>query len=421
MPTEPPAKTLAAPTVDYDFRDNFRRAFWLVGIGWLGSYVAGEIPGFPLQFLLKDELKLSAAALAAFNLFGNIFGYIKPILGIVSDAFPLFGTQRRNYLLIGVGGSAALYVLMGLVPRAFGTLLAVNIALFFFLNVVSTMLGALMVDVGHRHRATGRMSAQRVGLARFSALVTGPVSAWLAKFPFLWAMLAAGGIYTLLIPIVYFGMREPRTATLRTGVLTDALSQLRTLARTRTLWAAAGAVMLVVMAPGFGTPLFFYQTNVLKFSKEFLGVLAFVNAAFSILAAFVYAAACPRLSLRALLAWSIVVHTGGTLFYLFYRSPSSALWITALEGLAQTLAVLPLYDLAARATPRTSAALGYALMMSAWNLTNALANWFGSWLHDRYGLTFMQLVWLNAGTTALVLFIVPFLPASLMRREQETS
>lgn len=176
--------------------------------------------------------------------------------------------------------------------------------------------------------------------------------------------------------------------------------------------------MLVVMAPGFGTPLFYYQTDVLHFSKGFLGVLSFIGGVFGMLSAGVYVLACRRFSLRPLLAWSILVHAGGTLFYLEYRSPGSALAITALEGLAQTLAVLPLYDLAARATPKGSEALGYALMMSAWNLTAALSNWFGAWLHDHYGLTFLNLVWLNAGTTLLALIVVPFLPALLMSRRE---
>ena len=39
----------------------------------------------------------------------------------------------------------------------------------------------------------------------------------------------------------------------------------------------------------------------------------------------------------------------------------------------------------------------------------------GAYLYDRFHLTFMNLVWLNAGTTILVLVAVPFLPAVLMR------
>ena len=40
-------------------------------------------------------------------------------------------------------------------------------------------------------------------------------------------------------------------------------------------------------------------------------------------------------------------------------------------------------------------------MMSIWNIASALSDIAGSWLYDHYHLTFMNLVWLNAGTTAL--------------------
>jgi predicted MFS family arabinose efflux permease len=120
--------------------------------------------------------------------------------------------------------------------------------------------------------------------------------------------------------------------------------------------------------------------------------------------------------MRDLPVASVIFHALGTLFYLYYQSPVTAIAITALEGVTQTLAVLPVYDLAARGTPRGSEALGYSVMMSVWNLTNSLSDWVGSSLFTHYGLTFEHLVWLNAGTTALVLVAVPFLPAALLQR-----
>ena len=121
--------------------------------------------------------------------------------------------------------------------------------------------------------------------------------------------------------------------------------------------------------------------------------------------------------MRRLLVASVILHALGTLFYLSYQSSTTALAITALEGVTQTLAILPVYDLAVRGTPRGSEALGYSVMMSVWNLTNSLSDWVGSTLFTRYGLTFQHLVWLNAGTTALVLLAVPFLPKALLQRK----
>ena len=106
----------------------------------------------------------------------------------------------------------------------------------------------------------------------------------------------------------------------------------------------------------------------------------------------------------------------GTLFYLFYNSVAAALVIEGLAGFVGTLAVLPLWDLCGRATPKKNEALGYSLLMSVLNLTAALSNLAGSWLYEHLHWNFKNLVWLNAGTTALVLLIVPLIPAALMDR-----
>ena len=53
-------------------------------------------------------------------------------------------------------------------------------------------------------------------------------------------------------------------------------------------------------------------------------------------------------------------------------------------------------------------------MMSVWNVGAALSDLAGSFFFSHYHLTFKNLVWLNAGTTALVLLVIPLLPRRLV-------
>ena len=55
-------------------------------------------------------------------------------------------------------------------------------------------------------------------------------------------------------------------------------------------------------------------------------------------------------------------------------------------------------------------------MMSARNFALGSSDVIGSWLIDSQHWTFPGLVWLNAGTTALVLIFIPFMPRVLMSR-----
>lgn len=396
---------------------DLQRKMRLVGAGWLFTGLAIGITDYPLKFLLKGELALKPSELAGFIALANIPIYIKPLAGILSDTVPLFGSRRRNYLLLGLSSMAALAFTLGFAPHRYGLLLAVYIIMNVFGVLISTVLGGLMVDTAQEYSGMGRLSAQRVGIGRFVGLVAGPAGAFLSQFPFRWVMTLCAALNGLLVPLFARQLREPPIAPrVRSEVLIEAGRQCRTLVRSRTLWAAAGLVALIIAAPGFGTPLLYYQVDVLKFSKADLGVLSLVSGVFGMAGAALYAFCCSRIPLWRLLTISIVVHAVGTLFYLGYRSFPSALAITAIEGVAQTLAILPLYDLAARATPRGSEALGYSVMMSVWNLTAALSDLTGAYLHDKYHLTILNLVWLNAGTTALILVAVPFLPAALMLR-----
>ena len=116
------------------------------------------------------------------------------------------------------------------------------------------------------------------------------------------------------------------------------------------------------------------------------------------------------------LAGGIVLSSVLTLLYLYYESHRAAVIITAVNGLGGTLAVIPLYDLAARATPRGCEGLGFALMMSLRNLAVNGGDWIGSWLMQSWHWSFSGLVFISAGTTLLVLFALPLLSSGLLRR-----
>ena len=209
-------------------------------------------------------------------------------------------------------------------------------------------------------------------------------------------------------------MKEPRVEQANSESWTNAKAQFRTLMKSKTLWSAAGLLFLVYIAPGFSTPLYYYQTDTLKLSQEFIGTLILLSGGFGILGAGIYAILCRKLSLRALLYISIVISVFTTMAYLYYRSASAAAIIESQNGLIATIAELALMDLAARATPKGSEGLGFALMMSVRNGGQAISDIFGSWLIDQHHVSFFKLVWLNAGTTALILLVIPFLPSILI-------
>lgn len=418
METELPT-TYDNAEAEAERRAFLRKMSWLLAFGWAGTNVAYGIANLPFQFLLKEQLHLSPEEVARFMFWAVSTNYIKPVAGILTDSLPLFGTRRRAYLLWSLLLCGVGWMTLSAVPRQYDYLLTVYMVMYLMVVFISTTLGGVMVEIGTRFGVAGKLTAQRIGMFKVGDLLGGPVGGFLASYPFMLTTSLVAALHFALIPLVFLGIREPRTAKFNRAVWQDAGEQLRGMLRNRTLLVAALMVVLIAIAPGFGTPLFFHQTNTLKFEKQFIGNMGLIGALFGLFAAWLYRHACTRYSLKTLIGSSIVIHAVGTLFYLAYQSHTSAIVITAIEGITQTLAILPVYDLAVRATPRGSEALGYSVMMSAWNLTNGLSNWIGSAIYTRFHLTFHELVWINSGTTLLALLAVPLLPALLLNQRDE--
>jgi predicted MFS family arabinose efflux permease len=393
----------------------FQRLSLLIAAGWAGTNLGLAVADLPLKFVLKEQVGLGAAGVAGFLAIGQFTNYIKPLAGVLTDSVPLFGTRRRHYLLLSLLGTGLFWLLLAFVPRTRDAMLLTYTVLYVTVVFTSTTLGGVMVEVGNRFRAAGRLTAQRIGMFRVGSLGGGLVGGYLAQLPFIVPAALCAALHLLLVPMYYRNLPEEKQHGVNRQAWREAGRQFRTLLDSKILLAAAGMVALIAASPGFGTPLLFQQSDQLHFAKPFIGFLGLISAATGLAASAFYYAACRKMPLQSLISSSIVVHALGTLAYLYYHSEASAIVVSAISGVTVTLATLPVYDLAARATPKGSEALGYSVMMSVWNLTNALSDWSGSLLFDRFHLTFINLVWLNAGTTLLALIAVPFLPVALLR------
>lgn len=389
----------------------------LIGAGVFATTMSQPaVLRLPFQNLLKADLHVSRQMMASFFALSTLAWYFKPLAGIFTDSVPLFGTRRKYYLVLSALIAGALYLVVGVVPRTYMSVLVAMIAVNCMLVVGSTVVGGLIVEIGNRERATGRLNSSRYVVMNACTLIGGPLGGFLAARAFGLTAVAGALIALSVVPFALWMIKEPPIEHKESQAWNNAKAEFRKLMQSKTLWSAAGLLFLVYIAPGFSTPLYYFQTDVLKLSQQFIGTLILLGGAFGILGAFVYGLMCRRLTLRTLLYISIIINVAGTMLYLFYKSATAAAIIESQNGLIGTVAELALMDLAARATPKGSEGLGFALMMSVRNGGQAISDIFGSWLIDQHHVSFFHLVWLNAGTTALILIVIPFLPALLIDR-----
>jgi MFS family permease len=407
---------------------DLRRMFFLISAGlFITSFGwPGAIGQLPFRFLFKNQFHLNAAEQANFFAIATFAWYLKPLAGLLCDSFPLFGTRRRGYMIVAGAVAGLAWSLFAIAPQSYAVFFWLMVMLNADIVIASTSIGGLLVEVGQEGKATGRLASVRYAIDMVINVIAGPLGGWLAARAFGWTAGLGAMLLFLLVPVTMVLVKEPRMARRNLAVWAAAAVQFRHILRSKTMWAAAALLFFVFMAPGFGIAMNYYQQDVLRFSTEFIGRLQALAGIGGIVATGLYAYFCRKLSLRPLLLGGILLNAISSLLYLWYRSPQSAMIIDTANGFLAILGILPLFDLAARATPKGSESFGYALLMSVYNIAVfAISNPIGSWLYEHpsagWHHNLSRLIWLNTGTSLVALVLVPILPRILVSQREGES
>lgn len=402
--------------------DSVRNATIVILVGIIATTLSQTqvLAKIPIQNLLKNELHVDRTLNAAFFFWTTFPWYLKPLVGVITDAFPLFGSRRKSYMLGSTILATLSWVGLYFTPHQYSLLLWVTVAVNSFMVIMSTVVGAYLVEVGQATAGTGRLTAARQIAMYGSYLPSGALGGILASVAFGFTIGACGGITFLLVPAVILFLHEQRKRVNARELISDAGKQLKKIATAGTMWGAAGFMALFYIAPGQQTALFYRQQDFLHMNTHGQGMLLFTQGAGGVVAAGLYALACKRINLRNLLFICLTLGTLGALAYLLYYSVPLAFVAEACWGFGFVSAECALCDLAARATPKGSEGLGYSLMMSVRNFALYGTDMFGSALMDKYHLSFNKLILSNAATTAITIPLVLLLPLALVgKRDAE--
>jgi MFS family permease len=366
------------------------------------------LPNLPITFLLKDTFGLSAAQTATFFSITVIPWLIKPVYGLISDFVPLFGQRRKSYFLLTSGIAAA----MGLTLSMMGSYSYWGIAIFFTLMglglaFTDVLTDALMVENGQRLGLTGPLQAVQWASISFASILVGIGGGWLAQHKSLSLTFLIATVFPVItLARALFVIREPRVQA-GERQFRETWAAIRGAIGSRTLWIVAGFIFFYNFSPSFGPALIYYATDVLQFSKIFLGTLESLSYASGIVGTALYFAFSKSFPFKRLIHFAIAAGVIATLAYLGYRSRVSAIVLSLVFGCVAMFIQLIFLDLAARACPKQVEATFFALLMSVYNGAVQLSQITGGWLYDQLGFT--QLIFISAAFTALCWLLVPLL------------
>lgn len=215
-----------------------------------------------------------------------------------------------------------------------------------------------------------------------------------------------------------FMVREPRVEN-SDRQFRETWAAIRGAVGSRTLWIVAGFIFFYNFSPSFGPALVYYATDVLHFSKLFVGALDSIAYASGIAGTVVYFAFAKSFPLKHLIYFAIVAGVIATLAYLAYRSEASAVMLSLIFGSVSMFIQLTFLDLAARACPKQAEATFFALLMSVYNGSVQLSQITGGWLYDEVGFTWLILI--STAFTALCGLLVPLLKLEELAPAANTS
>lgn len=376
----------------------------------------------PLQNFLKNVLHFDRSSTAAFFFWIGLPWYIKPLIGVFSDAYPVLGSRRRSYLIIGCLIAVGAWCFLSVSAYSYRALLITCMIINLAIVVASTALGGYLVEIAQASERSGRISSLRNVGYQSAMLLSGVGGGFLGAVAMGWTAFACGSIAFSAIPVAWWLMRERYHEPAGAKFATDFGSELRVMGRASALWGVAALAALYYIAPGLSTALFYLQQNTMHLDTQHQGYLNFCGGAAGLLAAIVYGlVVARRISLRTLLVACLTQGAAVGLLYLWYDRFGIALMIEAANGLAGGLCEIVIIHAAVRATPVGSEALGFAVFMAVRNLLMWGSDWLGSAMIDELHIQLSTLIFINAGTTLLAAPLALLLPRHLVDARDMTT
>jgi MFS family permease len=366
-----------------------------------------SLPNQTMAIVLKERDRLSAGQVADFMLMSTIPWLIKPVYGLVSDFVPLFGRHRKSYFLLASGLAATAGLVLSLLPyHDYWRMAGLFTAMGFGLAFTDVLTDAIMVENGRASGLTGAFQSVQWFTIYGASILVGVLGGHFASTQ----NLHGAFLLAACFPLISFTMatlfvREPPRRADR-AAFAETWTAIRNAARAREFWVVAGFIFFFNFSPSFGPAFLYYQTDVLKFDQQFIGILSSLSALGYMVGALIYAPLSRRAPLKTIILSVIGTTAAATFCYLLYRDRTSAMIIDTGFGVLAMLTLLAFLDLAAKACPRYVEATFFALLMSVYNLAMQLSMNVGARLYDRIGFT--GLVFVSAFMTAAAYLLVPW-------------
>ena len=371
-----------------------------------------------VSYYMKDKLHLTPADMANIGGITTLPWVIKPLYGFLSDGFPLFGYRRRSYLLTaGIVGSLSWLALGSDMAQDLTSLVLLTVLGSGAVAVSDVVIDSVVVEKSRAGMGSegGDLQSLCWGSAAIGGILSAYFSGSLLSTMTPQSVFTITAVFPLLISLSSLAIKEerlesapaPASSIVRGNINTnnglnksmDAKAQLGDLLKTLRQPSIYLPVLFIFgygATPDPGAAMFYFNTNELGFTPEFLGRVRLVSSFTALLGVLLYRSVLKEWKTKDVIYWTTVLsiplglsqtllttHMNrelGVPDKLFVLSDSAVL-----AALGQ-VAFMPTLVLAAKLCPPGAEGTVFASLMSIYNFSGTISSELGGWLTSALGV-----------------------------------
>lgn len=389
-----------------------------------------------INYFFKDNLQLQPTESQSLLTVMMVPWGIKPLYGIISDSLPLFGYHRKSYMML-CSASGTIATLIFAVPDLVTT--PVGAVLVLMLNslsiaVIDVVIDARVVEMSRLDPKYGANDLQSVSWVSMSmggvlgSILSGPATHKLGVR----GVFGFAAIGPMSIFIFSTLMHEAKTTVSRRHWKVSAKRQVRQLKGaigTPVIWMCALWVFLSgAISPGYSQVFFYFSTDVLHFTPEFLGTVSAFGFMFLMAGTMVYNACfknmpfrriffIAQLSLAIVSLLDIVLVTRANL-NVGIPDKAFVLGDAVIADVISRLKTMPVMVLCAKLCPKGIEGTLFALLMSISNFSRSASEVWGAlvcrWLgiaKDEYDMLWLAII-VRSALKVVPIFFLFLIPAA---------
>lgn len=453
------------------------RPAWAPILATYFCYGASTVTAVADVFFQKDALGLDPADVAGIAFWLSLPWSMKMVVGAASDMYPILGSRRVAYLLLGCLATLAGYLALAFAVNDRASYLAAWMLVVVGFMVQDVVADAMSVEAAETEEEIGQIQTLGRMALLLGGICVGYLSGWLAGTIGPRATFAAASALPLIVTTSLLLGRRGRPGRARPAppatpddagglvrrnarlVLVGGLAYaalgvglevlgvpyrqevvlvvsllliaglLARIGISRAVATAALVIFLFRATPIVGQGYSFWAIDQLGFDERFLGVLAQVGAVVSLVGLLVFRKSIVARPVSFTLLWVVIAAAVLSLpnIGLFYgvhewlgiSARTLAVIDTTISAPLAQLTMVPMLVLIARTAPRGAEATMFAIMASLMNLALSASQLFTRYLNDLFAVTRQD--YSNLGAlmiTVALLGLVPLLALPLLWRQE---